>query len=242
MKTRAVALIPARAGSKRIPGKNIRVLGNHTLLAYAIRSAIDSGVFDSVVCATDSTEYAELARGYGADVPELRPAEISGDLSPDIEWVRWMMGVFSRRDQSFDVFSILRPTSPFRTASTIRRAWTQFMENPGVDSLRAVQKCSEHPGKMWVIREGRMHPLLPFANGTTPWHSSPYGALPEIYVQNASLEIAWTKTLLKGTIAGEVVLPFLTEGAEGFDLNQPEDWALAERWVSEGSVQLPRLS
>ena len=78
-KPRSVAFIPARSGSKRIPHKNIRELNGHPVLAYSIRAAIDSGVFDSVICATDSEVYADAARHYGADVPLLRPSEISGD-------------------------------------------------------------------------------------------------------------------------------------------------------------------
>jgi N-acylneuraminate cytidylyltransferase len=158
------------------------------MLAYSIRAAIDSGVFDAVICATDSDRYADVARYYGAEVPFLRPVEISGDKSPDIEWVVWMLNALKKSGQEFDVFSILRPTSPFRLPDTIRRAWSLFIGNPGADSLRAVEKCKQHPGKMWVIRGNRMLPLLPYANDTTPWHSCQYAALPEIFAQDASLE------------------------------------------------------
>ena len=84
---RAVALIPARSGSQRLKHKNIRPLGGHPLIAYTIAAASDSGVFADVVVSTDSETYAVIARHYGADVPFLRPATISGSTSPDIEWV-----------------------------------------------------------------------------------------------------------------------------------------------------------
>lgn len=240
MKPRVVAFIPARSGSKRIPHKNIRSLGEHPVLAYSIRAAIDSGVFDAVICATDSPLYAEVARHYGAEVPFLRDAGISGDKSPDIEWVEWMLRQLREAGRDFDVFSILRPTSPFRRADTIRRAWSQFIGTAGADSLRAVEKCKQHPGKMWVIRQGRMLPLLPLAPEDQPWHSSQYAALPEVYVQNASLEIAWTRVVSEGrTIAGSVVLPFLTEGEEGFDVNEEFDWWKAERLLERDEVKLP---
>lgn len=242
MDAKAVAFIPARAGSKRIANKNVRPLGGHPLLAYAIRAAIDSGVFAAVICATDSDEYAEVARHYGAEVPALRPAAQAGDKSSDIEWVRWIFEVLASRGQNFDAFSILRPTSPFRRAETIRRAWATFLANRGADSLRAVEKCRQHPGKMWVIRGDRMLPLMPFCNGSTPWHSSQYAALPEIYAQDASLEIAWTRVVKDGdSIAGEAIIPFISEGLEGFDINQPEDWLLAEQYVSSAAVQLQAI-
>jgi len=237
-----VAFIPARSGSKRVPGKNIRSLAGHPILAYTVRAAIESEVFDSVICATDSNEYADIARYYGAEVPFLRDVSISGDKSPDIEWVTWLLGELAKTGREYDIFSILRPTSPFRLPQTIQRAWAVFEENRDADSLRAVAKCSQHPGKMWVIKGERMLPLLPFSNGDTPWHSSQYAALPEVYVQDASLEIAWSAIALEqGSIAGETIVPFITQGLEGFDINEPEDWLLAETYLSQGKAQLPDI-
>ena len=112
-----VAFIPARSGSKRIKDKNIQLLNGHPLIAYTIQAAIDSDVFDSVICATDSLLYAEVAEHYGADVPILRPLGVSGDLSPDIDWVVWLLKELNSMGRNYDVFSILRPTSPFRLPS-----------------------------------------------------------------------------------------------------------------------------
>lgn len=243
MKPRAVAFIPARSGSKRLPNKNIRPLGGHPMLAYSVCAAIDSGVFDSVICATDSELYADVARHYGAEVPFLRAAEISGDKSPDIEWVVWMLNKLRESGREFEIFSILRPTSPFRLPDTIRRAWSLFTDDPRADSLRAIEKCKQHPGKMWVIRGKRMLPLLPFNNGSTPWHSSQYAALPEMYAQDASLEIAWSRVPLEqNSIAGEAIIPFVSQGYEGFDINELEDWWMAERLLDTQSAILPNIS
>ena len=116
---------------------------------------------------------------------------------------------------------------------------------PGVDSLRAVERCKQHPGKMWVVRGGgegrpkRLLPLLPLVPETQPWHSTPYQALPEIYVQNASLEIAWTRVVFGDrSIAGTVLMPFFTEGYEGFDINDEKDWWYAEHLLAMGAVEL----
>jgi CMP-N,N'-diacetyllegionaminic acid synthase len=242
MKMKSVAFIPARSGSKRIPNKNIQTLSNHPILAYTIRAALDSGMFDTVICATDSSKYAEVATYYGAEVPFLRPTEISGDRSPDIEWVVWMLQQLKSQRRNFDIFSILRPTSPFRMPETIKRAWKMFRADPTADSLRAIEKCRQHPGKMWVIRGNRMLPLMPFTNRATPWHSSQYLTLPEIYVQDASLEIAWSRVALEqNTIAGEAIIPFISEGLEGFDINEPSDWLLAEYYLANGQAKLPLI-
>lgn len=238
----AVALIPARAGSKRVPDKNIRPLAGHPVLAYSIAAANQSGVFDAVIVSTDSEEYAAIARRYGAEVPVLRPESIAGDLSPDIEWVEHILGWLKDQGRDYDCFGILRPTSPFRLPETIRRAWDQFLAEEGVDSLRAVEKVKQHPGKMWIVRGRRMVPLLPIGPAAQPWHSSQYQSLPEVWVQNASLEIAWSRVVFEGrTIAGNVVMPFITEGHEGFDVNDPDDWRRAEELVASGEAELPRI-
>jgi N-acylneuraminate cytidylyltransferase len=235
-----VGLIPARAGSKRVPDKNIRSLAGHPVMAYTIAAALGSEVFSDVIVSTDSEEYAEIARYYGAEVPFLRPSELAGDVSPDIEWLAYTLKKLAENGRKYDCFSILRPTSPFRLPETIQRAWLAFLAEEGVDSLRAIEKCQQHPGKMWVVRRGRMMPLLPLSPPEQPWHSSQYQSLPEVYIQNASLEIAWSKVVLQDkTIAGTVLVPFFTEGYEGFDVNNPYDWTLAEHLAKNGKAQLP---
>ena len=240
---KAVALIPARSGSVRVPDKNVRRLNGHPLIAYTIAAARGSGVFDAVVVSTDSEDYARIARHYGAEVPFLRDAAIAGSTSPDIEWVRHALDALEGQGRSFDAFSILRPTSPFRKPETIQRAWAAFTSAEGVDSLRAVEPVSQHPGKMWVIRGGRMTPLMPLNPEGPPWHSQQMASLPKVHVQNASLEIAWTDMARRtGSIAGSVLVPFLTEGDEGVDINGPQDWFWAEHLISTSEARLPAVT
>jgi CMP-N,N'-diacetyllegionaminic acid synthase len=238
-----VALIPARSGSKRVPDKNIRPLAGHPLIAYSIAAALQSKIFKAVIVSTDSDRYADIAGHYGAGVPFLRPVEIAGDTSPDIEWVTNTLERLRKDGREFDCFSILRPTSPFRLPGTIQRAWQEFLAQEGVDSLRAVEKCRQHPGKMWIVRGNRMMPLLPMGPAEQPWHSSQYPTLPEIYVQNASLEIAWSRVIFEDrTIAGNVVMPFFTVEYEGFDVNSEYDWQLAEHLVKKDDAKLPYIN
>lgn len=252
--TRLIALIPARGGSKRIPRKNIRSLGAHPLLAYSIAAARSSDVFARIVVSTEDAEIAAVARRYDAEVL-IRPDELATDCSPDIEWVTHALVTLGEIGDG--AFAILRPTSPFRTADTIRRAvdaWTRH--GASVDSLRAVQRASQHPGKMWVpgpelCDRPAMEPLLStyewVERGMHPYgppsHSRPTQALPTVYVQNASLEIAWCDTVTRlQSISGDTVLPFFTEGYEGFDLNHADDWLLAEALIERGLAQLPEVS
>lgn len=232
----ALALVPARGGSQRVPGKNILPLAGRPLIAYTIDAARASGVFTDVIVSTDSEEIAEVARAWGATVPSLRRQEISTSTSPDIEWVLEAM-----TGRTEDAFAILRPTSPFRTGDTIRRAWNELLAaGDTADSIRAVERVRQHPGKMWVIDGPLMRPLLDETTNGTPWHSMQYQALPEIYVQNSSLEIAW-RHVLEGeapTISGQRVLPFLTEGLEGFTIDYPEDMARAESLAANASTSV----
>jgi N-acylneuraminate cytidylyltransferase len=238
-----VALVPARSGSKRVPHKNVKPLAGHPLMAYTIASARDSGIFASVVVSTDSETYAEVARHYGAEVPFLRAKEISTETSPDIEWIEDVLQRLGDQGRRYDCFALLRPTSPFRRADTIRRAWTEFQAENGVDSLRAVEKCRRHPAKMWVVRGRRMVPLLHLGPPSQPWHSSQYPTLPPVYEQNASLEIAWTRVVFEDhSIAGNVLMPFFTQGDEGLDVNDPLDWKVAEEMVRSGEARLPPVS
>lgn len=238
-----VALVPARSGSKRVLDKNVRPLGGHPLMAYAIVTARASGIFDAVICSTDLERHAAIARHYGAEVPFLRPAEFATATSPDIEWVEDTLKRLRAEGREFDCFSILRPTSPFRTAGTINRAWAEFLGEDGVDSLRAVEKVTQHPGKMWLVHGKRMEPLLKDGPKDQPWHSTQMASLPEVWVQNASLEIAWSRVVLNGrTIAGTTIMPFFTHEAEGFDINNQYDWDYAEAMIAQGKFALPKVA
>jgi CMP-N,N'-diacetyllegionaminic acid synthase len=235
----AVALVPARAGSERVPRKNIRPLAGHPLLAYAIETARQSGVFERVVVSTDSEEIAEVARWYGAEVPFLRPAEYATATSPDIEWLSYTL---ERLPDSYDVFAIVRATNPFRGPDVVRAGLEQLLATPEADSLRAVQRVKEHPGKMWVLdeRTGTMRPLLDQSHLEVAWHAGQYQALPEVYVQNSALEIAWTRVVPQtGTREGHVVAPYFTHGYEGFNVDDEDDWERAERLLASGAASVP---
>jgi CMP-N,N'-diacetyllegionaminic acid synthase len=234
-----VALIPARSGSERVPGKNVRRLQRHPLIAYAIATARQAGVFDRVLCSTDSTEIADVARRYGAEVPFLRPADYATSTSPDIEWITDLL---DRLDDRYDLFAIVRATNPFRGPDAFRRGLEQLLATPEADSIRAVERVKQHPGKMWVLEGKTMRPLLDQSQLDVAWHAGQYQALPEIYVQNSALEIAWTRVVSQtGTREGRVVAPFLTRGYEGFNIDDEADWDRARRLLEAGAAALPDI-
>ena len=238
---RIVALIPSRSGSLRCQGKNMRLLGGSPLIAYTMAAAVESDVFESVLVCSDDAAVLALAvqcrlAGY------LRPL-VTAD-QPDIQWVRQAIASLDVRP---DAFAILRATSPFRTADTIRRAYREFTVPDGThDSLRAVRPVRETPYKMWTC-DGPGYPIKPLLNGArsdgTPYHSSPTQSCPPVWMQTSSLEMAYTTNVeVYGNIHGRKVIGFICDDETGFSIDTEADFAEAERLVATGAAQLPPVS
>lgn len=238
-----VALIPARAESKRVKHKNTRNLNGTPLINYTIAAAQQSGVFTHVVVCSDD-EFA-LSTACVMDVKWLRRETVT-DVQPDIAWVREALASFALTPEAF---SILRPTSPFRTAETIRRAYAQFVEMMDcADSLRAVEPVEKSPYKMWVSTGPKgyekAYPIKPLLDGKhpdgTPYHSSPTQTLPPVYVQTSALEMAWSRCVeVHGTISGRKIAPFFGSPVEFISIDTEDDWAAAEFLARERPHLLP---
>lgn len=139
-----LAVIPARGGSKRLPRKNIKLLGDKPMIQWTIDAAIQSGVFDRVCVSTDCEEIAAVARRCGAEVPFLRPRELASDTSTTASALAHFVETFEMLDGSaIDYVCLLQPTSPLRTAGDIRHAEKILM----ADDLDAVVSVCEveHP-------------------------------------------------------------------------------------------------
>ena len=239
-----IALIPARSGSKRIKNKNVKPLVGHPLIAYTIEIAKQSKLFSQIIVSTQSKKIAEIAEYYGASVPFLRPEKFAQDKSPDIEWIKYTLQKLEVDKNNLKYFSILRPTSPFRTKKMLLNAWNIFLKDESADSLRAIERASQHPAKMWCINGNRMKPVMtnPDKN-SVEWFSKPIQKLPEIYAQNSSLEIAKCNIPLEtNSISGKNIIPFITENFEGYDLNTEKDWIYAEYLIKNGKIKLPQIN
>ena len=217
-------LIPARAGSKRIPGKNTKLLGGKRLIQWTLEAAEKSNA-KQIIVSSDDANVLVMAHEWGWEAHARKPEHATDD-APDILWVNDVLPMVTT-----PYVAICRPTSPFRTASTIRRGFAALVGS-GADSIRAVERVTHpHPAKMWIMDDFGMRPVMGGQHDDgTPWHSSPTQSLPAVYKQNASLEIARVDAIkATGTISGYRIAPFFTDALEGFDLNTPEDWAEAER-------------
>lgn len=241
---RKVALIPARSGSKRIPRKNLIQLGGHPLIAYTITSAVATDLFDEILVSTDCKETAAVGRYYGAKVDFIRPKSMSKDASPDIEWVKLAINDWLRLGDD-DLFTILRPTSPLRSSTSIKRAFSVFEKYIDLHSLRGIRSVKEHPSKMWLRTDAHMiKPFRPSINhlSNVEAHSTPMQLLDQIYIQDASIEICrvWVARKLN-SLTGSRVYGFEMPGYEGFDINYPTDVELLQHLLRKGDVNLPKV-
>lgn len=148
----------ARGGSKGVPKKNIKLLGGKPLLAHSIETGFKSGMLDRIIVSTDDESIAEVAREYGAEVPFMRPKELSLDNSS--EWLAWRHAI--NQVDSFDLFVSLPATAPLRSPSDIKECVRSFQEG-GCDAIVTCKKASRHPSFNMIRQDnqGMVHLLMP---------------------------------------------------------------------------------
>jgi CMP-N-acetylneuraminic acid synthetase len=226
-----LATIPARAGSKRLPGKNLRPLGGQPLIAYAIRAALACGAVDRVVVSTEDAAIAGVARDYGASVV-ARPAELATDEANLGPVCRHALAEIERIDgRRYEIHVLLQPTSPFRTARHIREGLDRLLEG-GVDSVQSVRPAMEHP--LWTLRleDGLVRPYLS-GNGSPAARRKQ--ELPPAYYPNGALYIAFRRVLVeRGEVLGERIAPLAMSTEASIDIDTPFDFLVAEALLGLG--------
>ena len=139
-----IAVIPARSGSKGLPGKNIKELCGKPLIVYTIETALKSKVFDKVIVSTDSMEIAEIAKKAGAEIPFLRPKELATDTADSMDVLIDAIKFLEEKGEKFDYIMKLQPTSPLRTEEDIRKSVKLLFEK-NADSIISISECQHHP-------------------------------------------------------------------------------------------------
>lgn len=228
--SKILCVIPARSGSKAIPSKNIKPFCGEPLLCWSIKQALASAYPMRVIVSTDSEEFAAIARAAGAEVPFLRPAEISGDLSIDEEFMfhaLWWLKEYEGYVP--DILVHLRPTYPTRSVAVLDRCIQRFLEvRHSYDSLRTLVPAEKTPFKMYRILDGRAEPLFRTLEGVHEPFNNCRQALPQTYVHNCCVDILRADLPLRGTMSGERIYPFFMEAGDFFDIDTEEDWIKAE--------------
>ena len=178
---KAIAIIPARSGSKGLKDKNIRDLNGKPLLAYTVEAAVSSGLFDTVHVSTDSQEYADIASFYGADEPFLRDRQNAGDASSSWDAVREVLRKYRGLHKAFETCVLLQPTSPMRNAQDITEAFRLYQQTNAL-SLTSVTEV-DHPVQ-WCFRLEENHSIGEFAR--SPFNNSRRQELEAYYRENGA--------------------------------------------------------
>jgi CMP-N-acetylneuraminic acid synthetase len=221
-----LGLVPARGGSKGVPGKNVRPLAGHTLLEYTARAARESGVLDRVILSTDSFEIADAGRRAGLEVPFMRPAALAADDTPMVPVIEHALGEIARHGWSPDIVVLLQPTSPLRRPEHIRDAVAMLRETEA-DSVVTVVELPRHLSPDYVMRieAGVLRPFLPEGARVTRRQD----ARPA-YSRDGTVYAFRRETVERfGNIYGDDSRPLLVQPAESLSIDTPEDWAAAER-------------
>lgn len=223
---RILAIVPARGGSKRLPRKNVLPLGGKTLIAWTIDAARESGCFVDVLVSTDDVEIAEAARAHGALVPWLRPAEFATDTARSIDAVLHALDWYERERGTVAGMMLLQPTSPFRSAATIRDAAARFLELGADVPVVGVSAAENHPAWTFSVEGSRMQPFC-------GWDSLKLRSqdLPPAYTLNGAIYVS-TPARLRATqsfYAEDMHALVMPNRAESLDIDTAEDWECAER-------------
>lgn len=222
----AVALIPARSGSKGVPDKNIRPLAGHPLLGWSIRAALLTSGIDRVIVSTDSERYAEIARSYGAEAPFLRPVEISGDRASDLSVVRHLLDWLAAEDTVPDLVVHLRPTTPLRRPATVAAAIAALQVDRSATALRSVHEMSETAYKTLEMQEGFLATAFE-RDLNIERANQPRQNFPVTWTANGYVDILRSATILdRDLIHGDRVIGFETPRAH--EVDSLEDFELLE--------------
>jgi CMP-N,N'-diacetyllegionaminic acid synthase len=223
-----VAIIVARGGSKRLPGKNIRPLAGKPLIAYTIEAAKAARRLSKMIVSTDDPKIAEVAIDFGAEVPFLRPSELAQDQSPSLDVLRHAAEWLESQGQRIDAVVLLQPTSPMRNSRHIDEAIDLFVAT-GVDTVTAVSTAEDHPFWCWKVVETEIQPFFSRSH-----MSMRRELLPPAVVENGSIYIVRHGVLAAGSLYGERVAGYLMSRADAVDIDTIDDFEQAERLLSAG--------
>jgi len=221
-----LGLVPARGGSKGVPGKNVRPLAGHTLLEYTVRAARESSVLDRVILSTDSLEIADAGRRAGLEVPFMRPAALAADDTPMVPVIEHALGEIARHGWLPDIVVLLQPTSPLRRPEHIRDAVAMLRETEA-DSVVTVVELPRHLSPDYVMRidGGRLKPFLPEGARVTRRQD----ARPA-YSRDGTVYAFRRSTIEQlGGIYGNDCRPLLIDTSDSLSIDSQADWDEAER-------------
>jgi CMP-N,N'-diacetyllegionaminic acid synthase len=235
-----VALIPARSGSKGVPDKNVRLLGDHPLIEWSIAACQKVELIDRVIISTDSSEYAKMCLSFGAEVPFLRPAAISKDDSTDYQFIIHALDWLAANGDEPSYIVHIRPTTPFRSPNLISEAIQLFLESHEATALRSVHEMSESAYKTFEICPSGELQQVGSTNTALDSANNARQQFPATYMANGYVDVLSTAFIRKNKLLhGDFVLPFITEQIT--EVDTPEDFALLEYQLSKDKLLVDKI-
>ncbi len=226
-----LVVIPARAGSKGIPKKNIRTLGDYPLIAYSIEAAKAIVPTTNICVSTDGIEIKAVAEKYGIKVPFLRPKELSSDTASTYEVLLHALNYYESKGKEYDIVLLLQPTSPFRKAIHIKEALELYKET--LDMVVSVKETKANP--YYNVFEEVAGYLVKSKQGNFIRRQD----IPKAYEYNGALYIINTKALRERPLSAFVkVKKYVMDEYSSIDLDDPMDWKISEFLIKEGIVKL----
>ena len=226
-----LCLIPARSGSKGVPDKNIKIMIDKPLIAWSIEHAKNSTYYKEglmrIIVSTDSDEYKKIALEWGAEVPFLRPTEISSDESTDIEFMKHALARLDK-DENYrpDYILHLRPTHPCRPVDLIDKCLHNFI-NSDYDSLRTVIPTEKTPYKMYTKEGDELKPLFTSVNGVKHPYNMGRQYLPKTYLHNGYVDIIKYELISNRNELSGKILAYEMNYTYKIDIDTEEDWGRA---------------
>jgi CMP-N,N'-diacetyllegionaminic acid synthase len=228
-------LIPARSGSKSIPHKNIRKLGDYPLMAYRIKSALSIASPNNVWVSTDSEEYAEIAKTFGATVPFIRPKELATETASSADVVLHAINEAEKRGLKYSALGLLEPTSPFITFSQLSDAAQQLLVNNEAENIVAVKES--RPNTYFIQKDAKY--LSELADRLSMMHSHARQNFGKEITPSGGFHMAkWDSFKKSKTFFTQKTLSYLVESANELEIDEPLDWNFAEFILQKGLINI----
>jgi CMP-N-acetylneuraminic acid synthetase len=235
-----LGIILARGGSKGIPRKNIKLLGDHPLVAYTVASGLASKKITKLIVSSDDQEIIDIATRYGAEAPFVRPRELALDDTTDLPVIKHALDfLFKSEKYSPEMIVHLRPTTPFRPCGMIDQGIQLLNENPSADCVRSVSPPGENPFKMYKkSREGFLTPLIDLP-GIREAYNQPRQNLPEVFWHTGHLDVIRSKTIIDfNSLSGNQMLSQDIESKYRIDIDMPADFEFADSVLKNRNLNI----
>ncbi len=232
-----IALIPARGGSKGVPRKNIKLLNKNPLIKYTIDAALNSKMISRTIVSTEDSEIAEISKNLGAEVPFIRPSELSEDSILDFPVIINAIDYFINNEKYIpDILVYLRPTMPTRTSNEIDSAVDMLINNENAESIRTTRDSPYPP--FWMKKLDSDGYLSPYDQHVTPFEKKRRQDLPNILICDGYVDAARVSSILKEKkFPPGNQLSFYRENIPFFDIDTIDDWNLCEFYMKNNKIK-----